>query len=133
MLRGGREITPKRITARKQRKPKGMVYAEVWPHPTPQPRAHQSHNLPLQEKTMFARLKNICQEFPSKFWVVVITSFIDSVGGTLLFPLFSLYITQKFNVGMTQAGVILGIFSVFGLLGGNSSHNWPWSGGRHLG
>jgi len=67
---------------------------------------------------MFSRLNNIYQEFPSKFWVVVITSFIDSVGGTLLFPFFSLYITQKFGVGMTQAGVILGIFSVFGLIGG---------------
>lgn len=44
-------------------------------------------------------------------------SFIDHVGGTLLFPFFSLYITQKFNVGMTQAGIVLGLFSIFGLLG----------------
>jgi MFS family permease len=29
-----------------------------------------------------------------------------------------LYITQKFEVGVTQAGVILGFFSVFGMLGG---------------
>ena len=64
------------------------------------------------------RLKNIYHEFPQKFWLVVAVSFIDRVGGTLLFPFFSLYITQKFNVGMTQAGIVLGIFSIFGLVGG---------------
>lgn len=63
-------------------------------------------------------IKNIYYEFPKKFWVVVAVSFIDRVGGTLLFPFFALYITQKFGVGMTQAGIILGIFSIFGLFGG---------------
>jgi len=67
---------------------------------------------------MFAKLKAIYSEFPRKFWVVVGVSFIDRVGGTLLFPFFSLYITQKFNVGMTQAGMILGLFAIFGLFGG---------------
>lgn len=64
------------------------------------------------------KLKKIYHEFPQKFWLVVAVSFIDRIGATLLFPFFSLYITQKFNVGMTQAGIILGIFSIFGLVGG---------------
>jgi len=64
------------------------------------------------------RLKKIYNEFPRKFWIVVAVSFIDRVGGTLLFPFFSLYITQKFQVGMTQAGIVLGLFSIFGLCGG---------------
>jgi MFS family permease len=63
------------------------------------------------------RIRHIYNEFPRKFWAVVGVSFIDHVGGTLLFPFFSLYITQKFNVGMTQAGIVLGLFSIFGLLG----------------
>ena len=63
-------------------------------------------------------IKKIYREFPSRFWVVVAVSFIDRVGGTLLFPFFSLYITQKFGVGMTQAGLVLGLFSIFGLIGG---------------
>jgi len=63
------------------------------------------------------RLRSIYHEFPRKFWVVVGVMFIDRIGGTLLFPFFSLYITQKFQVGMTQAGVILGLFSIFGLVG----------------
>ncbi len=66
---------------------------------------------------MFNRLKKIYHDFPKKFWVVVATSFIDRIGGTLLFPFFTLYITQKFDVGMTQAGIVLGTFSAFGLVG----------------
>ena len=59
----------------------------------------------------------IAREFPRKFWIVVGVSFIDHVGGTMLFPFFSLYITQKFNVGMTEAGIVLGIFALSGLFG----------------
>jgi MFS family permease len=66
---------------------------------------------------MFARLDKIYHEFPRLFWVVVGVGFIDRIGGTLLFPFFALYITQKFNVGMTEAGVLLGISSLFGLIG----------------
>ena len=66
---------------------------------------------------MFKRLNKIYNDFPNKFWVVVLTSFIDGIGDTLLFPFFSLYITQKFGVGMTQAGIVLGSFSAFGLIG----------------
>lgn len=67
---------------------------------------------------MFARFNKIYNEFPRLFWVVVGVSFIDRIGGTLLFPFFALYITQKFGVGMTEAGVLLGISSLFGLIGG---------------
>jgi MFS family permease len=66
---------------------------------------------------MFARLNKLYHEFPQKFWIIVLTFFIDSIGGTLLFPFFSLYITGKFNVGMTQAGMVLATFSIFGIAG----------------
>jgi MFS family permease len=66
---------------------------------------------------MFKRLNKIYLEFPPKFWIVVLVSFIDSVGSHLLFPFFSLYITRKFNIGMAQAGLILGIWAAFGLIG----------------
>lgn len=64
------------------------------------------------------RLNKIYHEFPRRFWFVVLVSFVDRLGGTMLFPFFSLYITEKFNVGMTQAGLVLGLFSIFGLFGG---------------
>lgn len=66
---------------------------------------------------MFTRLNKIYHEFPRLFWIVVGASFVDGVGGTLLFPFFALYITQKFGVGMTQAGILLGMSSLFGLVG----------------
>ena len=66
---------------------------------------------------MFTKLKTTYAEFPPLFWIVVGTLFIDSIGSTLLFPFFALYITQKFGVGMTQAGVLLGMSSLFGLVG----------------
>lgn len=62
-------------------------------------------------------IKKVAKEFPRNFWLVVGVSFIDHVGGTMLWPFFSLYITQKFEVGMTQAGIVLGLFSIAGLFG----------------
>jgi len=66
---------------------------------------------------MFTRLNKTYHEFPSLFWTIVAVRFVDGIGGTLLFPFFALYITQKFGVGMTQAGILLGISSLFGLVG----------------
>jgi predicted MFS family arabinose efflux permease len=66
---------------------------------------------------MLNKIKKIYNEFPPLFWVVVGTQFIDALGSTMLFPFFSLYITQKFGVGMTQAGVLIGMTSFFGLFG----------------
>jgi MFS family permease len=64
------------------------------------------------------RILDIYHEFPKKFWLVVGVSFIDRIGGTMLFPFFSLYITGKFDVGMTEAGYVLGLFAFFGMIGG---------------
>lgn len=66
---------------------------------------------------MLKKLKTTYAEFPPLFWIIVVTLFIDAIGSTLLFPFFALYITQKFGVGMTQAGVLLGMSSLFGIVG----------------
>ena len=66
---------------------------------------------------MLTKLKSTYSEFPPLFWIIVGTLFIDAIGSTLLFPFFALYITQKFRVGMTEAGVLLGMSSLFGLVG----------------
>lgn len=66
---------------------------------------------------MFESLLKTYRRFPSTFWVVAGTHFIDVIGNTLLVPFFALYITAKFNVGMTQAGAILAVNSLAGLLG----------------
>jgi len=66
---------------------------------------------------MLNSLKQTYRKFPSKFWVLVMAMFIDMIGGTLLHPFIALYITDRFNVGMTTAGVVLGIFAISGLVG----------------
>jgi MFS family permease len=68
-------------------------------------------------KKLTAFIQKSYNDYPRLFWVVVGISFIDRVGGTMLFPFFALYITEKFSVGMTTAGFLLGIMSFFGFIG----------------
>ena len=62
-------------------------------------------------------LQQLYREFPKKFWVVVAVHFVDKIGGTLLFPFFALYITRKFGVGMVEAGILLGLIALAGVVG----------------
>jgi MFS family permease len=62
-------------------------------------------------------LRDLYHEFPNRFWIVVGVHFIDKIGATLAFPFFALYITGRFNVGMTEAGILLGLLSLAGILG----------------
>jgi MFS family permease len=66
---------------------------------------------------MLYKLRSTYREFPPKFWVLVGAAFIDTVGSTLLHPYLALYVTRRFGVGMTQAGILFAIVSVCGLLG----------------
>jgi len=63
------------------------------------------------------RIHKIYDEFPPRFWVLVLLTFIDSIGGALLFPFFALYVTQRFNVGMTEVGKLFAVFAVTAVLG----------------
>jgi len=62
------------------------------------------------------------KEYPRQFWILVGAMFIDRLGGALLFPFFSLYITKKFGVGMTEVGILFGVFAgtslISSILGG---------------
>jgi MFS family permease len=60
---------------------------------------------------MFTRLKAAYQDYPKNFWILVGALFIDRVGGALIYPFLALYITGKFNVGMTEVGIIFAIHS----------------------
>jgi MFS family permease len=64
------------------------------------------------------RIRQVYNEYPAQFWVLILGVFIDRLGGALIFPFLTLYITRKFNVGMTQVGLMFGIFSVANI-GGN--------------
>lgn len=66
---------------------------------------------------MFENIKSTYNQFPQTYWVIAGTHFIDVIGNTLLMPFFALYVTQKFDVGMTQAGIILATTSIAGMIG----------------
>jgi MFS family permease len=65
----------------------------------------------------FERARRIYAEYPRTFWTLVVVTFIDKLGGFLLFPFFALYITKRFNVGMTEVGILFALFSISSFFG----------------
>jgi len=55
--------------------------------------------------------------FPRTFRILVAATFIDRLGGGLIFPFLALYVAQRFNVGMTQIGLLFGTWSISSLVG----------------
>jgi MFS family permease len=66
---------------------------------------------------MQVKFHTIKNKYPRHFWVLIGALFIDRVGGALIFPFLALYITSKFNVGMTQVGGIFAIHSISSFFG----------------
>lgn len=64
---------------------------------------------------MLGKTRAIYQEYPGQFWLIMAATFIDLLGGFLIFPFFSLYFTEKFGVPLTQAGLIYAIWAVAGM------------------
>jgi MFS family permease len=63
------------------------------------------------------RALQIYREYPRDFWMMIFVNFVDRLGGSLLFPFFALYITEKFDVGMTEVGKLFAIFFISGFIG----------------
>jgi MFS family permease len=57
------------------------------------------------------------RQYPRTFWMMIAVNFIDRLGASLLFPFFALYVTKKFEVGMTQVGGLFAIFFVSSFIG----------------
>ena len=66
---------------------------------------------------MLANFKKIYHEYPKAFWIYNVIVFIDRFGGFMLFPFFALYLTKKFDIGMSTVGILFAIFSVSGFVG----------------
>jgi MFS family permease len=66
---------------------------------------------------LLKRITNIYSEYPRAFWTYNIIVFIDRLGGFMLYPFFALYLTQKFDIGMSTVGILFAIFSVSGFVG----------------
>lgn len=69
---------------------------------------------------MFTRFTKIYRKFSKNFWLFMLASFIDMIGGSLIFPFFSLYMTQKFNVGMTEVGTMFLVWALTSGVIGNT-------------
>jgi MFS family permease len=63
------------------------------------------------------RALQIYRDYPRDFWMMILVNFVDRLGGSLLFPFFALYITKKFNVGMTEVGGLFAIFFISSFIG----------------
>ncbi len=72
-------------------------------------------------KRRYWKVKALIDEYPRSFWTLVIAVFIDRLGGSILFPFFTLYLTRKFDVGMTTVGSSLGSSPLRALSGARSA------------
>jgi len=63
------------------------------------------------------RIRAVYHDYPAQFWILILGTFIDRVGGALIYPFFTLYVTRKFGMGMTQVGLVFGLFSVSSIVG----------------
>jgi len=54
--------------------------------------------------------RDIYREYPRDFWVLAGSMFIDRIGTAFVFPFLALFITNRFNVGMTLVGKTLAIY-----------------------
>lgn len=55
---------------------------------------------------MVNKLKETYNDFPKTFWTVMLGMFVDNIGGSLLYPFLTLYVTQKFGVSLIDIGWI---------------------------
>jgi len=66
---------------------------------------------------MLTKIKAGYKEYPKPFKVLVLATFIDRLGGFLLFPFFAVYIIERFGVGMTQVGFLFSMFAFGSIIG----------------
>ncbi len=64
-----------------------------------------------------SKFKKLFNDYPRAFWTYNLVVFIDRLGGFMLYPFFALYLTRKFDIGMSTVGILFAIFSISGLVG----------------
>jgi MFS family permease len=66
---------------------------------------------------LLLRVRSIYNEYPRAFWTYNLMVFIDRLGGFMLYPFFALYLTQKFEIGMSTVGLLFAGFSISHMVG----------------
>jgi MFS family permease len=71
------------------------------------------------------RSRELFDRYPRQLWTLVATMAVDELGGGLLFPFLTLYVTRKFEISMTRVGFLFMVYMLAGffgnILGGASS------------
>lgn len=68
-------------------------------------------------ESRLSKLKKLFNDYPPAFWTYNLVVFIDRLGGFMLYPFFALYLTKKFDIGMSTVGLLFAVFSISGLVG----------------
>ena len=77
------------------------------------------------------RATQIYREYPRSFWMMIGVDLLTA-WVVVAIPFFALYITQKFDVGMTQVGVLFAAFSISSFIGAfPGAHDRSLSAQRH--
>ena len=63
-------------------------------------------------------IRHTRREYPRSIWALTGGTFINSFGGSMVFPLFTLFFTQKFGITVAEAGLLATLFTIGGLIGG---------------
>ena len=58
------------------------------------------------------RIRAIYHEYPLQFWFLLLGSFVDGIGGALVFPFFTLYISRRFGINMTGLGLFMSLYAI---------------------
>ncbi|MBI3913989.1 MAG: MFS transporter [Chloroflexi bacterium] len=66
---------------------------------------------------MLQRIHRIRAEYPQQFWILFSGSFVNSVGGGMVFPFLTLYLHQHLNLSLTFVGVLFALWGLSSLLG----------------
>jgi MFS family permease len=64
-----------------------------------------------------AHVRSVYREYPRQFWVLTGATFVNRLGGALLFPFFTLYLTRRFGIGMTEVGVLFALWAGTSFIG----------------
>jgi len=61
---------------------------------------------------LIEQVRTTWEEYPRQFWTLIFGALINSTGGGLIWPFFSLYLTRRLNFSMTEVGIIFAAFAV---------------------
>src|SRR5512135_1493611 len=64
------------------------------------------------------KIRQVRHEYPRSIWTMFGGAFINTFGGSMVFPIFTLYFTHKFGLTLAEAGLLGTLFVVGGLIGG---------------